>query len=124
MNKVKKILLVDDSIISILSLKNALIEEGFDVLEAQSGHDGFNVVKDHPDLTLIITDIHMNDLDGLSMVELIKARDNLKNIPIFVVSTEFNEAFKDRGRKLGVRAWIRKPVDAEKLTETILKFLG
>ena len=69
----KKVLIVDDSRSVRMQVGYTLREAGFKVIEAKDGQEGLRLLQQHPDLAVIIADINMPELDGISMTEKIKA---------------------------------------------------
>ncbi len=112
-----KILLVDDSEIARKELARPLAEKGFTVYEADNGQDALDKIQEY-ELDLIVTDIHMPVMNGLELCEALHASTTIsKKPPILVVSTESNPEMKTRGKAAGVKGWVIKPVDAEKLAK-------
>ena len=119
-----KILVVDDSETLRSQIKEILEEAQFEVLEAQNGLDGLEVIGEHSDLALILCDVNMPEMDGLTMCEQIEER-GLGNVPpIFMLTTESSKEMKSRGKAAGVMAWVTKPFVAEKLIKAVNKVLG
>jgi two-component system chemotaxis response regulator CheY len=117
----KKILLVDDSVTLRMSLKEPLEKEGFEVIEAEDGVDGLKSLDENPDTKLVISDVNMPNMDGLEMVEKIKAIEKYKFIPILMLTTEGAAAVKQKGIELGVKAWAIKPIKAQKIISAAKK---
>jgi two-component system chemotaxis response regulator CheY len=120
-NIMKKILLVDDSVTLRMSLKEPLEKEGFEVIEAEDGVDGLKSLDENPDTKLVISDVNMPNMDGLEMVEKIKAIEKYKFIPILMLTTEGAAAVKQKGIELGVKAWAIKPIKAQKIISAAKK---
>jgi two-component system chemotaxis response regulator CheY len=117
----KKILLVDDSVTLRMSLKEPLEKEGFEVIEAEDGLEGLKFLEEHPDVNLVISDVKMPNMDGLEMVEQIKAIEKYKFIPILMLTTEGATDVKQKGVELGVKAWAIKPFKAHKIISAVKK---
>jgi two-component system, chemotaxis family, chemotaxis protein CheY len=115
----KKILIVDDSEISRERVKVPLLEKGFQIVEAWNGLSGLDALEDNPDIDLILCDVQMPDMDGLTMCERVKRNEKTKDIPIFIVTTECTQRMKEEGKKIGVLAWVPKPVRIDVLLKVI-----
>lgn len=118
----KKILLVDDSITQLTSLKVSLLKSGFDVITAKDGVEGiFAAYQMLPDL--IIADIVMPEINGYQFCRLLKNDDLTKSIPIILL-THLNEKL-DRfwGLRAGADAFLTKDRDMSNLLDIIEKFL-
>ncbi len=119
----KKILIVDDSSMMRLVVKKAAKKEGYEVIEASNGQEGLDVLEKE-DVNLILSDINMPVMDGLEMVKRIKENDALKYIPIVMLTTERSEDLKQKGRELGVKAWMVKPFNEATFLKAMMKLLG
>ena len=110
----KTILTVDDSRVMRDLLKAALVEAGYNVVQAVDGEHGIEVARQcQPDG--IITDINMPKLDGFGFMEVVRNEAQFKTTPILVLTTEFSKEKKARARDAGATGWIVKPFDQEKL---------
>lgn len=119
-----KILVVDDSETARVQVKMDLINAGHEVLEADNGIKGLEVLNTNKDVQLIISDVNMPEMDGLSMCEEISANSDLSKIPIIMLTTQCGDDMKARGKKNGVVAWINKPHKASSLISGIEKILS
>jgi len=63
-------------------------------------------------------------MNGLEMVEKIKAQEKFKYIPIVMLTTESSPAIKEKGKKLGAKAWLVKPFNKDKFCMVVKKLLG
>jgi len=111
-----KILVVDDSSTVRDEVAGFLRKNGLDVDTAVDGKDGLSKVN--ASVKLIISDVNMPNMDGLTMVE--KIRKDLGNHAVHVVmlTTESSPAMKERGKAAGVKGWIVKPFKGEAVLET------
>jgi two-component system, chemotaxis family, chemotaxis protein CheY len=113
-----KILTVDDSRMMREMLLMTLTKAGFDVVQAEDGQHGLEVLPGaEPDV--IITDINMPRLDGFGFIEGVRRSERYRGTPILVLSTEFDPEKKSRARSAGATGWIVKPFDADKLIAAI-----
>ena len=113
----KKILLVDDCGESRGRLKKAL-EEDFILLEAENAYVAEELVlKESPDM--MICDYNMPEVNGLELIRKIKAEKKLQNIPFAMCTTERQEELRNEGLRLGVKAWITKPIHPESFRTVI-----
>jgi len=123
----KIILLVDDSPTLRLSVRFLLHNDGFRVIEARDGIEGLKKLRDtmreNKQIQMIITDINMPGMDGLSFIKEVKQINELKFIPIIVLSTEFGDDKKKEAKSLGVAGWLRKPFRDETIKKIIKKFV-
>ena len=110
-----RILIVEDSPtmrqLLVFALKRL---KDVDIVEAQDGMDGLRKVSsDHFDLALI--DINMPVMDGLKLISLIRGEDNLRAMPIIVITTEGAKEDRERALALGANEYLTKPIQANKV---------
>jgi two-component system chemotaxis response regulator CheY len=110
-----RILIVEDSPtmrqLLVFALKRL---KDVDIVEAQDGMDGLRKVSsDHFDLALI--DINMPVMDGLKLISLIRGEDNLKSMPIIVITTEGANEDRERALALGANEYLTKPIQANRV---------
>jgi two-component system chemotaxis response regulator CheY len=114
----KRILVVDDSEMirnfHCYILKNA----GFDVLSAIDGADGLEKMLMNK-VDLVVTDINMPNMDGLTFIKHIRANENFRDIPVIIISTEDEAEDKQKGFDAGANIYIVKPVDPAQFTESV-----
>lgn len=114
-----KVLTVDDSACMRALLKSALLEEGFDVVQADDGVAALEWLASN-DCDVIITDINMPRMDGFGLIEEVRSGGGVHvHRPILVLSTESSDEKKARARAAGATGWIVKPFDAEKLAAAV-----
>ena len=121
----KKILIVDDSQTIREQLKTAFAEKPeFELVEAENGIDGLKKLESNSDVKLIISDVNMPEMDGITMIKKITALGTFQSVPIIMITTEVNQDLKNVAKENGVKAWIVKPFVPEKLivaAETLIK---
>lgn len=113
----KTIFLVDDSLTMLMSLKSSLEISGFKVETASDGSQALAKLNEGLKPDLIITDIHMPNMNGLEFIK--HARQTLRFTPILALTTEGQEAKRDEARKLGATGWMLKPVGGSELIKVI-----
>src|ERR1700682_4317560 len=119
----KKILIVDDDPDVRLGLHVRLRANHYDIIFAADGMASIAEARKHaPDL--IILDLGLPAGDGFSVMERLKANDNLALIPVIVISARDRGADMERALKAGAKAFLQKPVDNAKLLAVIRKVLG
>ena len=116
----KTILTVDDSRTMRDMLAMALNGAGFTVVQAVDGEDGLAVLDAHTaQVDVIITDINMPKLDGFGFIEGVRKDQRHRATPILVLTTESDDAKKQRARQAGATGWIVKPFNPDKLVDAI-----
>jgi len=120
----KHILIVDDSPTMRSSVSFCLRNAGYRVTEASDGKDALQKLQSIEDkgqsLALIITDINMPEMDGITFISKVK-ETGLKFLPILVLTTEAGESMIEKGRAAGVSGWLLKPFQPEQLLWAVKK---
>ncbi len=118
-----KILTVDDSASIRLTTKVTLTNAGYEVTEAVNGAEGLEKAKaGHFDL--IVTDLNMPVMDGLTMIEELRKLPAHMGVPIIFLTTESDADLKARAKAAGATGWLTKPFDPESLVKIARKVLG
>ncbi len=118
----KKILIVDDSE-SIREVVSFTLEnEGFEVLVANDGTDALKYL-DGREIDMIITDLHMPEMDGITLIKHVRAMEAYQRIPILFLTTESQTAKKMEAKEAGATGWIIKPFVPAKLIAALQKVL-
>lgn len=119
----KRILIADDSSAARSLLAAELSEvTNIEIERASSGLEAIKLLKT-TEIDLVVTDVHMPEINGLELVRFIKADARLKSIPVIVMSTESDEADRLRGLSLGADDYLAKPFTAKELRRLIAKYI-
>ncbi len=114
-----KLLIVDDSTMLRDMLNYALNEGGYtDVTEAVDGVDGLAKAKAN-DFDLIITDVNMPNMDGLTLITELRKTTQYSKKPILVLTTERSDEMKAKGKTAGATGWIVKPFVPDQLLKAV-----
>jgi two-component system chemotaxis response regulator CheY len=114
-----KLLIVDDSTMLRDMLSYALNEGGYtDVTEAVDGVEGLEKAK-KTTFDLIISDVNMPNMDGLTMVAEIRMLPQYAKTPILVLTTERGDDMKTKGKQAGATGWIVKPFVPDQLLKAV-----
>ena len=113
------ILVVDDSLTIRIKFKDYLSDHGYEVHEASNGMEALELLKRNSEIKLIISDLNMPVMDGMTFIEFVRQAENGKDIPIMIYSTELDKKLKEDAKKLGVNAWVSKPLDQSKILTAI-----
>jgi two-component system chemotaxis response regulator CheY len=120
----KKVLVVDDSAAIRQSITYVLQQGGYEVQEAKDGLDGLSVLATMEQTDLIITDVNMPNLDGISFIRKVRENQKYKFTPIIVLTTESQGSKMNEGKEAGATGWIVKPFSSEKLLGVVKKVTG
>jgi DNA-binding response OmpR family regulator len=119
----KKILIVDDEIDLVETVRFPLEMEGFEVLVSYNGEDALNKArKESPDLILL--DLMLPKLDGYKVCRLLKFDEKYKHIPILILTAKTQEKDKILGKETGANEYITKPFEMENLLEKVKTYLS
>jgi len=118
----RKILIVDDSVSMRQMVSFTLRQGGYEVIEAEHGQAALNKLQSSV-VDLIITDLNMPVMDGITLIQNVRKMPAMKSKPILMLTTEGIAAKKEQGKAAGATGWIVKPFDPEKLLLTIAKVL-
>jgi len=119
----KTILVVDDSVTMVMSLKSTLALNGFQAESASNGREALNKLETGFKPDLIVTDINMPVMGGMELIRNVRAMPGLKFIPILTLTTESELAKKNEGKLAGATGWLVKPVSGNDLVAVIKKVL-
>ncbi len=119
----KRILVVDDAVSMRGLVSITLKKSGYDVIEASDGKDALSKLKG-TQVNLIITDLNMPNMDGISLIKSVKAMPGYKFVPIVMLTTESQESKKREGQMAGAKAWIVKPFKPDSLLTVVKKIIG
>lgn len=117
----KRVLAVDDSQTMRDMVSFTLRNAGFEVKEAVDGRDALNVLAKERAFDVIITDINMPNMDGISLVRQVRTNPTYRSTPILILTTESDTTRKNEGRAAGATGWIVKPFDPDKLIQVVNK---
>jgi two-component system chemotaxis response regulator CheY len=118
----KTILIVDDSASLRQVVSIALKGAGYDVLEGCDGKDALTKL-DGRRIHLIISDVNMPNMDGITFVKEVKKLPTYKFTPIIMLTTESQEARKQEGQAAGAKAWVVKPFKPEQMLMAVSKLV-
>jgi len=120
----KRILIADDSVATRALVAAALAElENIQVERVSTGIEALKVLST-TQIDLVLTDIHMPEINGLELVRFIKSDERLRFIPVIVISTEASEDDRQRALSQGADDYLPKPFTAAQLQHTISRHLA
>lgn len=117
-----RILTVDDSAAMRQMVEVTLTSAGYDVQQAQDGREALKIAGSSS-FDLVITDVNMPEMDGLTLVRELRGMASYKHTPLLVLTTEASTERKMQGREAGATGWIVKPFNPDKLLATVAKVL-
>ncbi|HCI13791.1 MAG TPA: two-component system response regulator [Gallionellaceae bacterium] len=118
----KPILVVDDSASLRQVVGIALKGAGYDVIEACDGKDALSKLNGQK-IHLIISDVNMPNMDGITFVAEAKKKPEYKFTPVIMLTTEAGENKKQAGQAAGAKAWVVKPFQPAQMLAAVSKLV-
>jgi CheY-like chemotaxis protein len=119
----KKILIVDDDIRNVFALASALELHGVEVLYADNGGEGLEILKQNVDVDLAIMDIMMPEIDGYETIKMIRAIPDFEQLPIIALTAKAMKGDREKTISAGASDYIAKPVDFDRLFSLLSSWL-
>lgn len=119
----KTALVVDDSRTMRQMVAFTLTNAGFTVIEAEDGKDAVSKVAAGTKLDIVVTDLNMPEMDGITLIKELRQLTAYKFTPILMLTTESAMEKKKEGKEAGATGWIVKPFNPDVLLKTIAKVL-
>ena len=116
-----QILIVDDSSTVRNEVAEFLQKNGLEVACAIDGRDGLAKLNADPAIKLVVCDVNMPNMDGLTMAEKVRSELNNRAVHIVMLTTENSPVMKERGRAAGVKGWIVKPFNGNAVIASFKK---
>jgi two-component system cell cycle response regulator DivK len=118
----RSILYVEDNLENRILVQRILEAEGYTFLGASNANEGLQLARaHHPDLILV--DINMPEVDGLTMTRELKSDIQFENVPVIAITANVMRGDRERTLKAGCDGYIQKPIDVDLLPRQIVHFL-
>jgi len=117
------ILTVDDTASMRQMISFTLNSVGHEVIQASDGQEALNILQNKK-VDLVIADVNMPNMDGITLVKSLRALTDYKFTPVLMLTTESQEAKRAQGKTAGATGWIVKPFNPEQLLTVVKKVLG
>ncbi len=118
----KKILVVEDNPNNRKLIKDVLNYYGYEVVEAKNGEEGINLAREHSP-SLIIMDIQMPVMDGITAAKILKNDPKTKGIKMIALTSFAMKGDKERFIEAGFDDYISKPINTRQLPELVKKYI-
>ena len=119
----KTVMIVDDSASLRQVVNIALSGAGYTVIEACDGRDALGKLNGDR-IHLVISDVNMPNMDGISFVKELKKLANYKFTPVIMLTTESQESKKAEGQAAGAKAWVVKPFQPQTMLAAVSKLIA
>lgn len=117
------ILVIDDSSVMREMVKTILVTEGHNVVTADDGDVALEMAR-KSSFDMILSDINMPRMSGISFVSKVRRIEAYENTPIVMLTTESSEYKKDKAKKMGANGWLLKPIDPIRLVKAVNTMLA
>lgn len=117
-----RILSVDDSLTIRSIVQKTLEEEGHEVVTVNDGVQAMAFARENG-VDLVLSDINMPNMNGISLVSKLRRLDEYADIPIIMLTTEDSDFKKSKAKNFGASGWLQKPFTPERLVSAVQKML-
>lgn len=119
----EKVLLVDDDQRSVYAMTSLLEQHGLQVVYADSGIAGLQALQEHCDITVVLMDVMMPELDGNATIETIRQMPRYRDLTVIAVTAKAMKGDRERSLAAGATDIITKPVDVNRLLDLLSVYL-
>jgi len=119
----KKVLVVDDDVRNIFALGSVLERHGMTVITAQTGNEALTCLESASDISVVLMDIMMPEMDGYQTMQLIRKRPTLRRLPIVALTAKAMKGDREKCLDAGASDYLAKPVNTEQLLATLRLWL-
>jgi len=119
-----RVLVVEDNDMNMQLVEYLLEEGGYQIVKAASGEEALSIARGGDPVDLILMDIHLPDMDGLSVVREMKSDAQTSGIPILALTAHAMRGDKDRFLEAGCDGYISKPIDVKTFLTSIRQYVN
>ncbi|MET4925372.1 HAMP domain-containing protein [Streptomyces sp. PSRA5] len=119
----EKVLIVDDDIRNVFALTSVLEQHGLSVLYAENGREGIEVLEQHDDVTLVLMDIMMPEMDGYATTTAIRRMPQFAGLPIIALTAKAMKGDREKAIDSGASDYVTKPVDPDHLLSVMEQWM-
>jgi CheY-like chemotaxis protein len=119
----KKALIVDDDMRNIFALSTVLHDQGMQMISANNGREAIRLVKDDPGIDIVLMDIMMPEMDGMTTMQEIRKLPERKDLPIIAVTAKAMKGDREKCIEAGAWDYLSKPVDTVHLLAVLRGWL-
>ncbi len=119
----KKVLVVDDDVRNIFALSSVLERRGMDVITAGTGREAIAKLETTPELSIVLMDIMMPEMDGYETMRVIRQNPKLQRLPIIALTAKAMKGDREKCLEAGASEYLAKPVNTEQLLSSLRMWL-
>jgi CheY-like chemotaxis protein len=119
----QRVLVVDDDVRNIFALSSVLERRGMSVLTATTGREAIDTLAETPEVSIVLMDVMMPEMDGLETMRVIRSRPELRRLPIVALTAKAMKGDRERCLDAGASDYLAKPVNTEQLLSTLRTWL-
>jgi hypothetical protein len=119
----KKVLIVDDDVRNIFALTSLLERYQIQVLYAENGRDGIAKLQSNPDISIVLMDVMMPEMDGYETTRAIRQIEQFASLPIVALTAKAMKGDREKCLNAGASDYIPKPIDTEQLLSLLRVWL-
>ncbi|WKX72934.1 HAMP domain-containing protein [Streptomyces sp. XD-27] len=120
----EKVLIVDDDIRNVFALTSVLEQHGLQVLYAENGREGIEVLEQHDDVVLVLMDIMMPEMDGYATTAAIRRMPQFAGLPIIALTAKAMKGDREKSIESGASDYVTKPVDTDHLLTVMEQWMS
>ncbi|HEV7629327.1 MAG TPA: ATP-binding protein, partial [Streptomyces sp.] len=120
----EKVLIVDDDIRNVFALTSVLEQHGLQVLYAENGREGIEVLEQHDDVTVVLMDIMMPEMDGYATTAAIRKMPQFAGLPIIALTAKAMKGDREKSIEAGASDYVTKPVDTDHLLSVMREWMS
>ncbi|MFF5337298.1 HAMP domain-containing protein [Streptomyces sp. NPDC013181] len=120
----EKVLIVDDDVRNVFALTSVLEQHGLAVLYAENGREGIEVLEQHDDVTVVLMDIMMPEMDGYATTSAIRRMPQFAELPIVALTAKAMKGDREKALDAGASDYVTKPVDPDHLLSVMEQWMS
>ena len=119
----KKVLVIDDDLITRKTVVRNVESLGFTAIQSSNGKHGWETLWENPDISLVITDLMMPDMDGRELMRILRGNQTFQTLPVIIMSGVIDESEVKDLLNLGSSLFCKKPLDTPQLKRCMTELL-
>jgi len=118
-----KLLIAEDDMRTVYALSALLTSKGATVIVADTGHEALEMLDKNPDVRAVLMDIMMPEMDGYEATRRLRRDPRFRTLPVLALTAKAMKGERERCLEAGASDYLTKPIDSDRLLETLAKWL-